>query len=109
MMPPHRFQLGRDLRYGARLLVRQRGFSAVAILTIALGIGVTATLFSVFDAVLLRPLPWPDADRLVLLTETHEGATRDMPLLVTNSAYLTMDRLTTVSATGAWSRTTSTV
>src|SRR5262245_60704660 len=57
-----------DVRYGARLLVRQRGFAAVATLTTALAIGVAATLFSVFDAVLLRPLPWPRADRLVRFT-----------------------------------------
>src|SRR5262249_21370282 len=77
--------VGRDLRYGARLLVRQRGFTAVSVLTIALAVGVTTTLFSVVDAVILRPLPWPDADRLVRLTESHVGATRQMPLLVTNS------------------------
>jgi hypothetical protein len=51
------FGIAADVRYGARLLVRQRGFAAVAIVTTALAIGVTATLFSVLDAVLMRPLP----------------------------------------------------
>jgi len=101
--------LGSDVRYGARLLVRQRGFAAVAMLTTALAIGVTATLFSVFDAVLLRPLPWPRADRLVRFTETHAGATREMPLSVTNAVWRAMASMTTVDALGAWSRSTLTI
>jgi predicted permease len=96
-----------DVRHGARLLVRQRGFTAVAVLTTALAIGVTATLFSVFDAVLLRPLPWPRADRLVRFTETHAGATREMPFSVTNATYLAMESLTTVEGLNAWSRSTA--
>src|SRR4051794_39015213 len=48
-----------DVRYGARLLVRHRGFSAIAILTLAIGTGVSAALFSVIDAALIRPLPYP--------------------------------------------------
>src|SRR6476661_6323719 len=95
-----------DVRYGARVLVRQRGFAAVAMLTTALAIGITSTLFSVFDAVLLRPLPWPRADRLVRFTETHAGATREMPLSVTNGAYLALPPLTTVDGLSAWSRST---
>ena len=101
--------LGSDVRYGARLLVRQRGFAAVAMLTTALAIGVTATLFSVFDAVLLRPLPWLRADRLVRFTETHAGATREMPLSVTNAVWRAMASMTTVDALGAWSRSTVTI
>src|SRR5215813_9379783 len=58
-----------DLRFGVRTLLKQRRFTAVAILTLALGIGATTAIFSVVDAVLLRPLPFPDAERLVYLRE----------------------------------------
>lgn len=98
-----------DVRYGARLLLRQRGFSAVAIVTTALAIGVTVTLFSVFDAVLWRPLPWPRADRLVRLTETHAGSTREMPFAMTNTAYLALAHLSTLDGISAWSAGTATV
>ena len=58
-----------DLRFGLRMLLKQRRFTAVAIITLALGIGATTAIFSVVDAVLLRPLPFPDAERLVYLRE----------------------------------------
>jgi predicted permease len=58
-------RLGQDLRYGCRALWNSPGFSAVAILTAALGIGATSSIFSVVHAVLLRPLPYRDAERLV--------------------------------------------
>ncbi|OFW08819.1 MAG: hypothetical protein A3H96_08185 [Acidobacteria bacterium RIFCSPLOWO2_02_FULL_67_36] len=57
--------LVRDLRLGCRLLLRQPGFSLVAVLTLALGIGGSTAIFSVVDAALLRPLPYPNPDRLV--------------------------------------------
>jgi putative ABC transport system permease protein len=56
-----------DVHYGARLLTRNRGFAAAAILTIALGIGATTAVFSVVYGVVLRPMPYPDAGRLVNL------------------------------------------
>src|ERR1051325_7755968 len=56
-----------DLRHGARMLRRNPGFSAVAVLTLALGIGSTSAIFSVVDGALLRPLPFRDPDRLVFV------------------------------------------
>lgn len=57
----------RDVRYALRMLLRNPGFTAVALLTFAVGIGVNTAVFSVFNGVLLRPLPYPDADRITMM------------------------------------------
>ena len=67
----------RDVRYGVLLLLRDRGFAAIAIGVMAIGIGANAAMFSLVDAVLLKPLPYPDPDRIVRVLETPTPATRN--------------------------------
>jgi putative ABC transport system permease protein len=60
-----------DLRHGARMLMKEPGFTLIAVLTLALGTGATTAIFSVVDGVLLRPLPYFDADRVVTLWQRN--------------------------------------
>jgi len=66
-------EIGRDLRHGVRMLRKNPGFSSVAVLTLTLGIGATASIFSVVDSVLLRRLPYRDPSRLVSVYEDRSS------------------------------------
>src|SRR3954468_14444454 len=66
-------QLLQDIRFGARLLRRTPGFTVSAVLALALGIGATTAIFSVLDRVVLRPLPYPDPDRLATVWEANDA------------------------------------
>jgi putative ABC transport system permease protein len=113
LLPPGGVPLAsitQDLRYGLRLLRRQPGFAAVAISTMALGIGATTMLFSVAYGVLLKPLPWSDAERLVRVTETRQGRTGRVAGTVSNGTLLAWrDHPSTIEDVGGWLTQTATL
>jgi putative ABC transport system permease protein len=97
--------LGRDVRYAVRTLSRSPGFATVAVLLIGLGVGATTTLFSLTYGVLLRPLPWPEPDRLVRLQETRGGKAGRVPWTITNTTYHAWrEQPGTIEELGGWRR-----
>ena len=98
-----------DIRYAIRQLRRAPGYAALAIATMALGIGATTTLFNVAYSVLLKPLPWPEADRLVRVTETRKGQAARIRGTISNGSYLAWrDHPATIEAIAAYMTTTIT-
>ena len=97
--------LAYDVRYAARALQRSPGFVTVAVLTLGLGIGATTAIFSVFNAVLLRPLPHPDADRIVQVFQIIERPNVGTPLragLTPDQFQIWRDRAIAVSQIGVY-------
>ena len=98
-----------------RALVKRPGFAAVVVATLALGLGATIGIFSVANAVLLRALPYPNADRIVVLSTLAEDgsptgrvAPRDMPTLYDDHASLAARRSRSMPRAASKATTTST-
>jgi putative ABC transport system permease protein len=90
-----------DLRYGARAMARNPAFTAIAVLTLALGIGANAAIFSVVRSVLLRPLPFPEPDRLVQLWESRRDRGWDRSSFTHANFWDVRDLNRSFSAVGA--------
>ena len=98
-----------DIVYGCRLVRRQPAAALISIVTIALAVGATTTLASVAYGVLARPLPWPEADRIIRVDESREGSGRP-PMHFTNVAYHAWKSAArTIDHIGAYSHMTMTV
>jgi putative ABC transport system permease protein len=99
-----------DFRYGFRALRREPGHATLVITLMALGIAATTTLVSVTSGVLLKPLPWPESERLVRLEERREGRTGRIPWTISNGTYLAWREgsSSTVEEIGGWSWVQST-
>ncbi|MCW5967928.1 MAG: ABC transporter permease [Blastocatellales bacterium] len=90
-----------DLRIGLRMLLKQPGFTLIAVLTLALGIGANTAIFSLVRAALLRPLPFPAAERLIGIRESKTGEGRGNPL-AWRSFFTFRDQTRSFESVAAW-------
>jgi putative ABC transport system permease protein len=100
----------RDLRLGVRALRRSPRFTAIASLTLALGIGAATAVFSVVNGILIKPLPYPDADALVALWHAAPGANLPEPVPMATTQFFTYRQENrTFESLGLWSGATATI
>src|ERR1700756_4232814 len=97
--------MGRDIRYAVRQLLKAPGFTATAVLTLAFGIGATTAIFSIVQGVLLRPLPFADPSRLVVVGNTIEGTSFDSPGVPAYESLIYAHGTHAFSSMGAYQQT----
>src|SRR6478672_1569893 len=99
-------ELVQDIRYGFRMLRTRPGFTAIAVIALALGIGANTAIFSMIDSVLLRPLPYPQPGRLVMLEENEkDGKSSNTSYATTKDWRERSQSFENISAVRNWSIT----
>src|SRR5579862_7663803 len=93
--------IGQDVRYGARLLANGRSFTAIALCTLALGIGAATSIFSVVDAVVFKPLPFRDPNRVVVIWEKNPALNLSSMFVAVANYHDWAQRSRTIEAMGA--------
>ena len=96
---------GRDIRYAIRQLLKAPGFTATAVLTLAFGIGATTAIFSIVEGVLLRPLPFADPSRVVVVGDLIEGTEFNSPSVPAYESLLYIRGTHSFSSMGAYQQT----